>query len=132
MAGNLPIPSEGTDGRLLLGGIAGVCLSLSKWRLLTPQKVKDMGNYCVAPYPVLGVPEVYVQVSGMWDTANPPHKDGLVYGATLTLWLGVKETNYGYLGSFKYSSEEAGHAVADGADFQFTAHLIGTLIRLPL
>ena len=132
MPGNTPQPSEGTDGRLLLGGLAGVCVSLMRWRLTAPENYKDMSNYCLAPMGVVGIPKVKVQCAGIWDVANPPHKYGFVVGTTVTLWLGIYSTTHGYLANFKIADLEAGHSLAEGGDFAFGAYQQGPMIVLPL
>lgn len=134
MSVNTPVPSEGTSGRLLVGGLAGDCASLMRWRLRVPENYKDFSNYCLYPMGVTGVPKVSVTCAGMWDVANPPHKPpySFTYGTSIVLWLGTYGTTHGYLGTFKVADEDIGHSLMEGGDFQFVAYLQGTLIRLPL
>jgi hypothetical protein len=137
MAVATPVFVESYVGKLLIGGSSGVCLSLIRWRLFLPENKKRQDNYCVYPMSSVNVTPTYVKCEGGWDTANPPHATvtggayGIVYGATLTIFLGISGTTAGYLGSFKITSEEIGHSMIEGADFAFTADLQGTLTRSP-
>jgi len=137
MAVATPVFVESYVGKLLVGGVSGVCLSLIRWRLFLPENKKRLDNYCLYPMSAVNVTPTYGKFEGGWDTANPPHATstggayGIVYGATLSIYMGINGTTDGYLGSFKITSEEIGHSMIEGADFAFTADLQGSLTRYP-
>lgn len=133
MAVNTPVFADGTLGKLQMTSAAGDCISLMKWRIFHPENKKDMSNYCVSPMSIVNVARVYAQVAGGWDTANPPHKAPYLfaYGATIIMYCGITATA-GYLGTWKITSEEVGHSIAEGADYAFSCDLQGALTKTPV